>query len=250
VDPSGHPYQPNPYQPGQPAPVPGPVPGPGSGSGYPPIGGPVPGLPAPRRGRRVGRRRRFTWTRLLLILVIVLLAVYVAPTPWALHICGRFTPLETWQGYGTMQASNGGHYVLYTDMRGGIVGNESSVSCSFRGCDTLFGTAKLCTESGRTYSFTLAGGVHSWLSTDGARTTLDLTGPQLPSGWVVAFHGAWHGPALALSSPDNSFTEVFTRAGAVRTVTSTADAGTATTTVRYGTAGGFAAACQALTTAH
>ncbi len=241
-----------------PAPGPGDFPGPGQFPGSGPVPGQFPG-PVPRPGPVFGpggrrrmprgprRRRRGGWFRLLLIVIFVLLVVNIVPTPWALHIGGRFTPLETWQGYGTVQASNGGHYVLYTHLRGGIMGNNDAYpSCSGHGCDTLFGSAKLCTESGKTYTFDLTGGVHSWLSTDGARTTMDLTGTSLPDGWVVAFHGAWHGPVLALSSPDNSFTEVFTARGAVRSVTSTAAAGTAHTTLRYGTTGGFTAACRAL----
>lgn len=68
----------------------------------------------------------------------------------------------------------------------------------------------------------------------------------MPDGWVVAFHGEWHGPALVLASPDNSVTEVFTSRGAIRTTTSTADAGTATVTLHYGSAADFARACQAL----
>jgi hypothetical protein len=93
----------------------------------------------------------------------------------------------------------------------------------------------------------VSGAVHSWWSTDGAATSVDLTNsPPLPDGWVVALHGAWHGPALRLSSPDNSFTEVFAPRGAIRSVTSTADAGTAQTTVRYGTDGDFTAACRRL----
>jgi hypothetical protein len=89
--------------------------------------------------------------------------------------------------------------------------------------------------------------VHSWWSTDGAATSVDLTdSPPLPDGWVVALHGAWHGPALELSSPDNSWTEVFTPAGVIRSVTSTADAGTAHTIIRYGAESDFQAACQRL----
>ncbi len=133
-------------------------------------------------------------------------------------------------------------------VRGGIAGGGGShLSCSGRGCDSLFGSAKLCTESGQTYTFNLHGAVHSWWSTDGAATSVDLTdSPPLPDGWVVALHGVWHGPALQLSSPDNSFTEVFTPRGAIRTVTSTADAGTAQTTIRYGADSDFTAACQGL----
>jgi hypothetical protein len=91
------------------------------------------------------------------------------------------------------------------------------------------------------------GGLRGPYGPDGAATSVDLTdSPPLPDGWVVALHGAWHGPALGLSSPDNSWTEVFTPAGAIRSVTSTADAGTATTTIGYGDQAAFLAACQRL----
>jgi len=215
--------------------------------------GPLPNLGGGMPPGRFARRRRrgclgCGCLPLLGVLIVVLIAVYILPNPWALRIGGRFTPLETWQGYGPVQASNGGRYVLYLNLRGGIAGGEGGhLSCSGTGCDSLFGSAKLCTESGQTYTFAVSGAVHSWLSTNGAATTIDLTdSPPLPDGWVVALHGAWHGPVLELSSPDNSFTEVFTPRGAIRTVTSTADAGTAQTTVRYGTEGDFATACRQL----
>ncbi len=72
--------------------------------------------------------------------------------------------------------------------------------------------------------------MRSWWSTDGARTYVNLTGGaprSLGNGWVVAFSRTWHGPDLVLTNPHNSFTEAFTAAGAIRSVTSTADAGTA-----------------------
>lgn len=205
----------------------------------------------PRRGSRPLAGRRPPRARaLLLTLAAAILVVYVVPTPWALHIGGKFTPLERWNGYGSVRASDGGRYVLYTHLEGGLIGGgEDEPSCSSRGCDTLHGSAKLCAENGRTYSFTLTGAVHSWWSTDGAGTSVDLTGNELPDGWVVAFKGRWHGPLLPLSSPDNSFTEVFTRAGAIRHVTSTADAGTAELTLRNGTSDAFKQACRALAAA-
>jgi hypothetical protein len=63
---------------------------------------------------------------------------------------------------------------------------------------------------------------------------------------VVALHGVWHGPALELSSPDNSFTEAITPRGEIRRVTSTADAGTARVTLQYGSHDAFSAACRGL----
>jgi hypothetical protein len=186
--------------------------------------------------------------KLILLVVAVALIVLVVPIPWAVHIGGRFTPTESWDGYGQVTASNGGRYVLFTHLHGGIIHGRSE-SCSFEGCDNMDGTARLCTESGQTYSFSLSGGVSGWLSTDNAATRVDLAGGTpvpLPSGWVVALRGRWHGPALELSSPDNSFTKVFTRRGAIRTTTSSADAGTAKVTIRYGSASDFAKSCHAL----
>ncbi len=195
------------------------------------------------------KRGRHGWPLLLLIFLAVGV-VYVALTPWALHIGDRPTPWLTWEGFGPVEASNGGHYVLFAHLEGGMPSSgRRSVSCGGGGCDTLHGTARLCTRSGQTYAFQLRGKVHAWWSTDGARTGIQLTaakGTPLQQGWVVAFAGAWHGPALELTSPDNSFTKEFTPAGAIRQVTSTADAGTAKVTLHFGTSDEFEQACRAL----
>jgi hypothetical protein len=196
-----------------------------------------------------GPRRLHIWLRLLLILIVVLLAVYVLPTPWAFHMGGKFSPVGEWDGYGPVQASNGGHYLLYTHLRGGLLNNHGHASCSVGGCDTLTGTAQLCTQSGQHYTFDLAGAVHGWYTTNGSRTNIDLTGgkpKQLPPGWVVAFRGVWHGAVLPIADTDNSFSEVFTPAGAIRTTTSHADAGTARGTLRSGSMASFDQACRAL----
>ena len=196
------------------------------------------------QGRRRFRRPR-RWS-LLAIVVLALFAVYVLPTPWALHIGDRFTPLETWDGFGPVRASNGGHYVLFVHLRGGIAGGGYASPCGVHSCDTLHGNAKLCATNGATYSMTLNGDVHAWWSTDGASTLIELTGRPLPGGWVVAFRGRWNGSALPLADTDNSFTELFTRAGRIRHVTSTADAGTAHVRLQHGSTGAFDRACRAL----
>jgi hypothetical protein len=193
--------------------------------------------------------RRHIWLRLLLILIVALLAVYVLPTPWAFHMGGRFSPLGEWDGYGPVLASNGGHYLLYTHLRGGLLNNHGHAGCSFGGCDTLTGTAQLCTQGGQRYTFELTGAVHGWYTTNGSRTTIALTGgqpKQLPDGRVVAFHGVWHGAVLPIADTGNSFTGAFTPAGAIKTTTSTADAGTARGTLRSGSVAGFDRACRAL----
>jgi hypothetical protein len=186
---------------------------------------------------------------MLVVTVAALVVVYLGLTPWALHMGGRWNLLEQWEGYGEVVASNGGKYLLFTHLRGGISDEHGRKSCSGRGCDTLFGTAQLCTPYGVTHTFRLTGDVKSWLSTDGARTRIGLTGgtpTSLPSGWVVAFHGLWNGPVLELESPDGSFTTIFTPRGEIRRATSTADAGKAHVTLRYGTEAEFAAACRDL----
>lgn len=199
--------------------------------------------PAPRRGAR----RSLVLAGLLVLLVV---AAAILLPPWIFHIGGRSTPGMSWDGVGTVSATDGGTYVLSTHLIGGPLGVTKSgrMSCSGRGCDTLHGTARLCTRSGKTYTFQLRGGVKAWWSTDGAATSVDLTSgtTRLPEGWVVAFHGSWHGPQLVLTSPDNSFTEVFTPAGAIRTTTSTADAGGATVTLHHGSSAEFAQACRTL----
>jgi hypothetical protein len=202
------------------------------------------------------RRRRLRRVHLfggLLSIVLLLLVGQIGLSPWVLHIGGRFTPTMSWSGYGTVTATNGGRYVLFTQFRTGLflaTAEAGGLACSRRGCDDLTGTASMCTPGGATYTFALAGQVHTWLSTEGARTGLQLTGSQpraLPDGWVVAFTGKWHGSALTVATPDNSFTEVFTPRGAIRTTTSTADAGTAAVTLRPGTGDDFTRACGALT---
>ena len=91
--------------------------------------------------------------------------------------------------------------------------------------------------------------MHGWYTTNGSRTNIALTGGKpkpLPHGWVVAFHGVWHGAVLPIADTGHSFSEAFTPAGAIRTATSTAAAGTARGTLRYGSVASFDRACRAL----
>lgn len=215
--------------------------GPGS------LRGPVPdlgGMPRRRRGLGSWRPKRVGCLgQLLLYVILVLPAIYILPNPWALHIGGRFTPLERWQGYGAVQASNGGRYMLYLNLRGGFANSAPENGSP----PSLSGTADLCTESGEMYTFDVRGSVHSWLSTDGAATSVGLVdSPQVPGGYVITLQGVWHGPALYLANPDDLFTELFTARGAVRPFLTTANAGTAQVTISYGTEGDFTGACTRL----
>ena len=208
----------------------------------PTSGGSAPPQPT-RRGQQIA-------LRLVLIVFVVLFLVVFVPAPWSFHIGGQFTPFGQWDGYGPVQASNGGRYLLFTHLQGGVVGRADPPRCILHGtCGTLRGSAQLCTESGRTYSFSLSGKMHGWLTTDKSPTDIVLSGGSpvpLPHGQVVAFHGVWHGPVLPIDDTDNSFTEVFTPTGAIRTTTSTKDAGTAHGTLRFGSAASFDHACRVL----
>jgi len=198
------------------------------------------------------RRGRLGWGSFLVFMAIVLFFLYAGLTPWALHIGGRSTPGEQWDGFGQVAASNGGRYVLFVHLQGGLMGQTQHTSHGGGGhghSDNLHGSAELCTESGAIHTFKLTGVVDGWWTTDGAPTKIGLTGGspvKLQSGWVVSWHGIWHGPALELHDPDNSFTEAFTPRGDIRRVTSTADAGTARVVLIFGSHDDFAAACRAL----
>jgi hypothetical protein len=188
--------------------------------------------------------------RIVLIAFVALFLAEFVPAPWSFHIGSRFTPLGQWDGYGPVQASDGGRYLLFTHLQGGVFAHGGRPGCFLRGgCNTLRGSAKLCTQSGRVYSFSLTGKLHGWLTTDGSATDINLSGGSLaplPPGSVVAFHGIWHGPVLPVASTDGSFTEAFTPAGTVRKSMSAAHAGTASGTLRNGSAAAFGQACHAL----
>jgi hypothetical protein len=198
-----------------------------------------------RAGNPRQRRGRITLLKAVLVVLIALVLADLVTTPWVFHIGDRFTPLTEWDGYGPVHASNGGHYVLFTHLQAGIRGRE----CGIFSCDTLHGTAKICTRRGSIYTLDLNGAVHAWWSTDGAKTSLDLQNVKsrpLPEGWVIAFTGVWHGARLVAANPDNSFTEVLTPGGVIRHTTSTADAGQASVTLHFGSSAGFDRACHLL----
>jgi hypothetical protein len=193
------------------------------------------------------QRRRHIVLRLILILIVVLWALYVLPSPWAFHMGGKFSPLGEWDGYGQVHATNGGQYLLFTHLHGGLLTNHGHSGCNFTGCDTLTGSAQLCAEGGQRYTFTLTGAVHGWYTTNGSRTTIGLTGgtpASLPKGSVVTFHGVWKGAMLPLAS--NSFTDVFTPSGGIRRTTSAANGGTALVVLQNGSQTSFDQACNNL----
>ena len=139
---------------------------------------PIPGRASYARAGHGARRRHplLRLIRLLLVLAVFFLVLQAALNPWIFRIGGKVTPTMSWQGFGTVAASNGGHYVLYTNFNAGLLSGDGNPACSQFGCDNLNGTARLCTASGQTYTFQLTGQVKAWLNTNGSTTSLDITG--------------------------------------------------------------------------
>jgi hypothetical protein len=206
-----------------------------------------PGVPA----RRQRRLRPLGCLALLVIVVVVGAAAVWLPNPWVFHIGGRFTADRSWHGVGTITATNGGRYVLYVGFQAELM-HESHAGapyhCGLPTCDTIEGEGKLCTLSGVAYPLTVRGQVHAWWATDRAGTGMQLFVPDHENSTVVgAFTGQWRGPQLDLTDT-SEFTLALTKEGAIRTVRSTTDDGTARTTLRYGTEDDFSRACRALAT--
>lgn len=193
------------------------------------------------------RRGKLGWGSFLLLMTVFIAFMYAGLTPWALHIGGLSTWSRLWDGLGQVQASNGGRYVLYAHLEGGRDSPGRRSGGLHGAADNVHGTAELCTESGVTHTFKLAGVVDTWWSTDGARTSIRLTGGKPVKLLAdIDFHGIWHGPALELTTPDSGFTQAFTPHGEIRRYISTADAGTARVVLQSGSRADFDAACRAL----
>jgi hypothetical protein len=200
-------------------------------------------------------RRRWRWIPVALVVVAIVAGVIaykaLGINSWTGHIGGRDTPGGTWQGVGTVSASNGGRYVLYISFTAHVAEDENGYACGQGGdigCAEIIGSAKLCTLSGVTRDLEVDGEVDAFgRSTDGKQTVVVLNRrtPTGPSG-VARFTGKWHGTELPLTDADE-FTTAITKNGDFLETASSSNAGTASTTLRYGTEADFTRACHALT---
>jgi hypothetical protein len=174
----------------------------------------------------------------------------IGPNSWTGHIGGRDTPGGTWQGVGTVSASNGGRYVLYVTFTAHIASDDNSYTCkqgSDSGCAEIIGSAKLCPLSGVPRDLEVDGEIDAFgRSTDGKQTVVLLNERTSTGATVVArFTGKWHGAELPLTDADE-FTTAITKNGDLMQARSSANAGTASTTLHYGTEADFTRACRAL----
>ena len=208
-------------------------------------------------GQRFGngprRWRRWRWPLVALVVVAIVAGVIVykaiGPNSWTGHIGGRDTPGGTWQGVGTVSASNGGRYVLYVTFTAGKADDRPGGLdlCAGRSddspCGDVTGSAKLCTLSGVTQDLHLDGRMDAGSSTDGTGGTLVLT--KDGAGTIAYLSGIWRGGNLTLFD-DSVFPKHVTKQGAITAEPATSDA-SARVTLAYGTEAAFTRSCRALT---
>jgi hypothetical protein len=201
-------------------------------------------------GGRGRRRARILIALGFLVIIAGTIGSRVASEPWAYHIGDRSTPGRSWQGWGTVAATNGGQYVLFVNIKADTlwVDEDNLAGCVQPGCTEVRGDAKICTLSGASIPLQADGDVHAWWSADGAHTSLVLSVRNPDGSTVVSvMDGKWQGPALVLAD-SSDFTAAFTKDGAIRPDRSTENDGTARVTLRYGAEPEYDAACDALTT--
>lgn len=181
---------------------------------------------------------------LLLVGVIALVyALFVALQPWMIHIGGAFTPTLSWSGYGMGTSVDGQHYAVYFALEP-YLHHGSCMNC--RNND-FTGSGELCTPS-EDYVYTrIDGSLHGYLSTDGARMQVNLyAGKGDARTFPPDLNGAWQGPTLTLSD-SGQLDHYLDSSGRLRAQrTSGTDANVATFQVRQGSRSAFHALCKRL----
>ncbi len=138
----------------------------------------------------------------VLVLPLILLAM-VAIQPWALHIGGRWTPLLTWWGSGTLLTKSGREYPLFVMLYPAAHFSHLHLD-GRRPTGGVQGNACLCTSPGVFQYLKLSGTLYGgWQSTDGSLMDFRLLEPtvidvgQARAGYFNLI-GQWHGPELVL----------------------------------------------------
>ncbi len=131
---------------------------------------------------------------------VTVLLIYAVFAPWAFFLGGRFHPLAYWHGWGRLQASAAGEYVVFVQMwptPGGRTGRPS-----------VTGSAELCTPRGEHFSLRLGGGMmnkHVGLDSDGQPMHLYMYRRSWLSGSFnterrprLELQGRWRNPDLVM----------------------------------------------------
>jgi len=161
------------------------------------------------------RKQRGCLAQLLGVLIfgVALLYVVVATTgPWALHIGGRWTPLLSWWGSGTLRTKSGIEYPLFVYLYPSSHFSQLHLD-GLRPTGGVHGQGCLCTSPGVAQGLELTGTIYGgWSSTEGSLMNFRLLEPKIfdvgqGQGYFDLI-GRWHGAELVMDdrgSPGHPF---------------------------------------------
>ena len=137
----------------------------------------------------------------IFLIVLLLLAGLGLYGPWPLHIGGRWTPLLTWQGSGTL-ITKGGEYPLWISFHPSSSSSRLALD-GLRPSGGLKGVGCLCLSPGKYQDLTLSGTIFgAWQNTDQSLISLRLHEPMiLNTGQRRGYfdlYGRWHGQDLVM----------------------------------------------------
>lgn len=183
-------------------------------------------------------RRRGCFVIFLILIVLLLINL------WAFHMGGRWTPLLTWTGCGTMQSSTGARYALYVRLSLKTFTGRRSAGM---GSDNLAGDAWICTPQSGPIPLDVSGSIRSiWLDTNGKTVNLRLLNSRTSQPHLMFdLKGKWDGPDLKMQdygSLPMSFASDGTPLGYGKTTFGTGES--AEVTLRYGDRSDFDTLCQ------
>jgi hypothetical protein len=157
--------------------------------------------------RRLGCLAGFT------IIILILLIVFAAMAPWALHIGGRWTPMSWW-GYGTLRTDAANYPIFiyfYPNPR-----NASHLRLNgVRPSNGLDGNGWLCSAPGETQYLSLSGTIYgAYLTTDAKQMQIRLLDWALfpnnaPHRRYFDLLGQWNGPELTMRGEEGSWAHGF-----------------------------------------
>ena len=140
---------------------------------------------------------------LVFLLLIVLAVAVVLIMPWAFHIGGRWTPLVTWNGTGTLHSSGGKEYPIWISFHPSKNSSQLRLD-GLRPSSGLGGLACLCMSPDTTQVLTLSGTLYgAWASTEGSMVDLRLRELKvIDVGQTTGFfdlNGRWQGQDLVMN---------------------------------------------------
>jgi len=141
---------------------------------------------------------------LLLFVVIAVCLAMAAMVPWSFHMGGRWTPLMTWWGAGTLRTKAGVEYPLFLYVHPAAHSSELRLD-GLRPSSGVGGFGCLCTPGSGFQALNLIGMIYGvWRSTDGGVLALqfrepgvDIVVPKQRGGFELT--GGWDGQELVMA---------------------------------------------------